>query len=119
GYVADITRTFSIGRLAAPLREAYEAAHGILHEAIGEARPGVPWSRLYERASELAGGRDGFMGAGEEAVAFVGHGFGLEIDEPPFLARGLDQPFEEGMVFAFEPKFVYPGVGAVGVENDY
>jgi len=59
------------------------------------------------------------MGAGEERVSFVGHGFGLEIDEPPFLARGYDEPLEERMVFALEPKFVFPGRGAVGIEDSF
>jgi Xaa-Pro dipeptidase len=59
------------------------------------------------------------MGAGDERVTFVGHGIGLEIDELPLLARGWDEPLEEGMVFALEPKFVFPGEGAVGIENSY
>ena len=26
---------------------------------------------------------------------------------------------KEGMVFAFEPKFIFPGVGAIGIEVDF
>ena len=52
-------------------------------------------------------------------VSFVGHGIGLEIDELPVLAPGFDEPLEPGMVFALEPKFVFPGEGAVGIENSY
>ncbi len=59
------------------------------------------------------------MGAGEERVTFVGHGIGLEIDELPLLARGWDQPFAKDMVFALEPKFVFPGEAAIGIENSY
>ena len=92
----------------------------ILHAVAADARPGVPWSRLYERANELAGDRAGFMGAGDDRVSFVGHGLGLEVDEPPYLARGFDdETLEEGMVFALEPKFVVAGAGAVGCENSY
>jgi Xaa-Pro aminopeptidase len=28
-------------------------------------------------------------------------------------------PLQENMVFAFEPKLVFPDVGVVGVEDDY
>nr|HOP41574.1 M24 family metallopeptidase [Geobacteraceae bacterium] len=50
----------------------------------------------------------------------IGHGVGIEIDEYPFLARGFnDKPLEAGMVFAFEPKLVFPGQGAVGIENTF
>ncbi len=50
---------------------------------------------------------------------FVGHGIGLEIDERPVLAPGFDDPLEPGVVFALEPKFLFPGEFAVGVENSY
>jgi Xaa-Pro dipeptidase len=96
-----------------------EAAREILHRVAGEARQGVTGAALYDRAQELAAARDGFMGAGDERVGFVGHGIGLEIDELPLLARGWREPLEEGMVFALEPKFVFPGEGAVGIENSY
>jgi len=43
----------------------------------------------------------------------------LEIDELPLLARGFSHPLETGMVFAFEPKFIFPEMGAVALENDY
>jgi Xaa-Pro aminopeptidase len=118
GYMADQTRTFSLGPLSARFREAYEAALTILHEVAAAARPGVTGAALHELANELAGPRrEAFASAGR--VSFVGHGFGLEIDEPPFLARGYDVPLAEGNVFAVEPKFFFPGEGAVGVENSY
>ena len=59
------------------------------------------------------------MGYGDNRVKFIGHGLGLEINELPVIAKRRDEILEEGMVFAFEPKFVFPGQGAVGVEVDY
>jgi Xaa-Pro aminopeptidase len=59
------------------------------------------------------------MGYKGHQVAFVGHGIGLEIDEYPIIAPGLHEEFKENMVFALEPKLVFPDVGAVGVEDDY
>lgn len=118
GYMADQTRTFSLGPVAPRFREAYERALEILRAVSGAARPGAVCSELYARAVDLAGDlRPAFASA--DRVSFVAHGLGLEIDEPPFLARGYDEPLEEGMVFALEPKFFLPGEGAVGVENSY
>ena len=119
GYLADQTRTFSLGPLDRRFVEAYEAARAILHRVADAVRPGVTGAALYARALELAGDREGFMGAGEERVSFVGHGIGLEIDELPLLARGWEEPLEGGMVFALEPKFLFGGEGAVGIENSY
>jgi Xaa-Pro aminopeptidase len=118
GYLCDQTRTFSLGPLAGHLREAYERSRTILAAVADAARSGVTGSSLYALSLEAAGDlRPRFASA--ERISFVGHGFGLEIDEPPFLARGYDRPLEEGMVFALEPKFVFPGEGAVGIENSY
>jgi Xaa-Pro dipeptidase len=118
GYMADQTRTFSLGPLGEPLRSAYDRSLAILRTVAEAARPGVTGASLWELALELAGpDRDHFASA--QRVSFVAHGVGLEIDEPPFLARGYEEPLAEGMVFALEPKFFYPGVGAVGIENTY
>ena len=122
GYVTDETRTFVIGRLKGPLEKAYSVAIGIIEEMESHVRPGDSPLRIYEQALEgasQAGLADHFMGYGEGQVAFVGHGLGLEINEWPIIGRGYRKPLQEGNVFAFEPKFVFPGEGAVGIELDY
>lgn len=42
---------------------------------------------------------------------------GLELDELPVICRGAKEVLASGMVVAIEPKFVFPGVGAVGIEE--
>ncbi|MFO7996201.1 MAG: Xaa-Pro peptidase family protein [Dehalococcoidia bacterium] len=122
GYVTDMTRTFVIGKLPQKLKQAYSVAKEIKDFMEQWVTPGRSWSQLYEEAWELArrmGYRDHFMGYKGHQVAFVGHGIGLEIDEYPVIAPGFDEEFRENMVFALEPKLVFPDVGAVGVEDDY
>jgi Xaa-Pro aminopeptidase len=60
-----------------------------------------------------------FMGPPGYNTKFIGHGVGIEVDEIPFIAKGSPTVLEAGMAFALEPKFVFPGEGAVGVENTY
>ncbi|MBW2708820.1 MAG: M24 family metallopeptidase, partial [Deltaproteobacteria bacterium] len=55
----------------------------------------------------------------EGRVKFVGHGIGLEIDEYPIISPHSEDKLEVGMVVAIEPKFVFPGKGIVGMEDDY
>jgi Xaa-Pro aminopeptidase len=43
----------------------------------------------------------------------------MELDEVPVLAPGFDAPLRPGQTIAIEPKFVFPGQGAVGVENTW
>jgi Xaa-Pro dipeptidase len=122
GYVADATRTFFRGEPRAPLGEALAVCEAILADLEGLMRPGVPAQDLYRRGLELAteaGFGDHWMGHGPARVRFVGHGIGLDINERPFLAEGFEEPLEVGNAIAVEPKLVFPGVGAVGVENSY
>ena len=62
---------------------------------------------------------ENFMGYGNRKVHFLGHGIGLEIAEHPVIAKGFDNPLEEGMVIAVEPKKGIKGVGMVGTENTF
>ena len=121
GYIADFTRIFALGELPGELRCAYEAALRIETAVVAATRPGVTCGALYDLA--LASAADeglaaGFMGYGAGQVRFIGHGVGLELDELPVLTSS-DVQLAEGMVFALEPKFVLPGLGAIGVENTW
>jgi Xaa-Pro dipeptidase len=121
GYIADFTRIFALGELPGEMRRAYEAALRIEAAVVAAARPGVTCRTLYEVALAAAAA-DGlaafFMGHGAGQVRFIGHGVGLELDELPVLTTS-DLELAEGMVFALEPKFVLPGLGAIGVENTW
>ncbi|MCL6478830.1 MAG: Xaa-Pro peptidase family protein [Peptococcaceae bacterium] len=120
GYMVDQTRIFCLGRLADKFVSAYETAVRIQEEIKRRARPGVSCQELYHCAVKMAsesGLKDHFMGY-PDPVPFVGHGLGIELDELPVLARGFEIPLEEGMVFALEPKFVFPE-GEVGIENTF
>jgi Xaa-Pro dipeptidase len=122
GYVSDQTRTFFVGRADPVLLEAYATCRRVLAECVALLQPGTPGSALYERGLEVAaeaGQAEHFMGAGDGRVKFVGHCIGLELNEPPYLARGFAQPLELGNVVAIEPKLAFEGLGAVGVENSY
>ena len=123
GWLADQTRTFAVGRLDADLHAAYDCAVAILRAVEGELRPGTPRERAATTSPRgwppTPASGEHFMGAGPQRVRFLGHGVGMEIDELPVLAPGFDEPLEEGNVIAVEPKFVFPGRGAVGIENMY
>jgi len=122
GYVIDQTRTAVIGELPADLAAAYDASETILRAIEARLAPGAICEELYELSLSLAaelGLAEHYMGYGADAVKFVGHGIGLEIDEWPVLARGFRTALEPGMALAIEPKFTFPGRGVVGIENTY
>ena len=123
GYIVDQTRMFSIGELPDKLSKAYVDMVLILNHAKKIAKPGATWGGVYDECLQMAcdmGYQDHFMGSKGAQVSFIGHGVGVELDEYPFIAKGFnDHELEENMVFAFEPKVVYPGLGAVGVEDTF
>jgi Xaa-Pro aminopeptidase len=122
GYVLDMTRIAVVGELPDELTRGFEVALEIQADTVASLRPGTIPSELYERArarAEAAGLGDRFMGPPGDQVRFLGHGIGLELDELPVLAPGFDAPLEVGHTIAVEPKFVFPGKGAVGIENSW
>jgi Xaa-Pro dipeptidase len=122
GYTLDMTRTAVVGKLPAELVRAFELACAIQEDVARNLRPGVVPAALWERARATAerGGLGGnFMGPPGEQARFVGHGVGLELDELPVLAPGFDAPLQAGQTIAVEPKFVFAGVGGVGIENTF
>jgi Xaa-Pro aminopeptidase len=120
-YLTDMTRVFSVGRLPEKAYYAHSVALEIQDAVCAAARPGASCAELYNISLSIAGkaGLAGcFMGIWQQAK-FVGHGIGLEINEPPVMTPRSSEVLEAGMTFALEPKFVIPGVGAVGIENSF
>ena len=102
--------------------KGYQVSREIVEETMSFAREGVDATELFVKAldrAKEAGLEQYFMGHGEGQVSFVGHGLGLEINELPVFTPRHKMILKEGMVFAFEPKFIIPGEGAVGIEVDF
>lgn len=121
GYMGDMSRVFSIGKLSENAYAAHQTCLEIQEAIAANAKPGTICEDLYSTAIDMvtkAGFADYFMGVGQKAK-FIGHGIGLEINEMPVLAPRMKQELEPGMVFALEPKIVLPGIGPVGIENSW
>lgn len=120
-YQTDMTRVFSIGKLPDRAYRVHRVALEIQARMERTAKPGVSCAELYRDALAMAGQeglKDCFMGTRFQAK-FVGHGVGLEINELPVLTTRSKDILQPGMTFAFEPKFVLAGIGAVGIENTF
>jgi Xaa-Pro dipeptidase len=122
GYSTDKTMIYLFGQ---PLTEAALAVHErcveLQNRLASLLKPGAIPAELYARTLQNLDPDflTNFMGFGSRRANFLGHGVGLQIDEPPVIAEGFDEPLVEGMVLALEPKKGVPGVGMVGIENTY
>ncbi|MDR3599599.1 MAG: Xaa-Pro peptidase family protein [Desulfosporosinus sp.] len=121
GYQIDQTRILSLGPLSEELTKAYEVARQVEEQIRAALSPGRVAGEIYEEilmwVRENTPYEENFMGYGRSQVRFVGHGVGLELDELPTISKGSKEVLKPGMVIAIEPKFVFPGVGVVGIED--
>ncbi|NLL06548.1 MAG: aminopeptidase P family protein [Clostridiaceae bacterium] len=122
GYHTDKTMTYMFGRaLNQDAIEQHKRCVEIQNEIARRLKPGeIPseiFSTIMGKLSDdfLAN----FMGYGKRKVKFLGHGIGLVVDELPVIAKGFDEPIQEDMVFAIEPKKGIEGIGMVGIENTF
>ncbi len=120
GYHMDLTRMYALGHMPDQFIRAYEVCKEIEHAVLERALQGTAASELFRYSQELAessGFGPYYLGYEQHKVNFLGHGIGIELSELPFLAPRHDYPLEEGMTFAIEPKMVFPGKGACGIED--
>jgi Xaa-Pro dipeptidase len=122
GYQTDKTLSYMFRK---PIPDEAIRAHvrcvEIQDTLASQLKPGAIPSEIYRNvmADLEPAFLPNFMGFGNHKVKFLGHGIGLWIDETPVIAEGFDEPLEEGMVFALEPKKGIPDVGLVGIENTF
>lgn len=121
GYMTDMTRCYVTGEPSAEARHALDTSRAICRRVAQMAVPGALAKDLYDEAvkmAEDAGLADAFMGHRYHA-GFVGHGLGISVNELPVLSPRSKDIIEAGNAIAVEPKFVIPGLGAIGIENTY
>jgi Xaa-Pro aminopeptidase len=122
GYNTDKTTTYMFG---SPLPQYAVDIHNkcvdIQNEIAAMLKPGSIPSEIYNNIMNDLDEEflKNFMGFGNRKVKFLGHSIGLQIDETPIIAEGFDDPLQEGMVLALEPKRGIENIGMVGIENTF
>jgi len=109
GYHCDQSRTYVLGKPPAACKTLYDGLQEIADRTLRRVRPGTTCGSVCRAAFEAAdnlGLGDPFMriGAPERSgiVPFIGHGIGIELNEPPLIGPDNDERLEEGMLFTLE-----------------
>lgn len=122
GYHSDKTQVYIFGGKPNDemLRE-HRSCIEIEKRTAALLTPGALPSDIYKTVmSELSDDfKRNFMGFGARRARFLGHGIGLQVDEIPVIAEGFNDPIEENMAIAVEPKKGIKDIGLVGVEDTY
>lgn len=114
GYCSDLTRTVAIGQVDAELARIYDLVEQANLVGRQCARVGMAAGEVDRTAREVIA----LGGYGEWFIHRLGHGFGLEEHEPPYLHGENTQSLQAGMTFTIEPGIYLPGRGGVRIEDD-
>ena len=113
GYCSDMTRTVHLGKVSSPERFAYEAVLEAQQEAVEAVHPGATCGEV----DEAARGVLRKAGLDEYFTHSTGHGVGIEIHEPPRIAKEQDTVLVPGMVVTIEPGIYIAGKFGIRIED--
>jgi Xaa-Pro aminopeptidase len=113
GYCSDMTRTVHVGRVTREERGWYETVLEAQLAGIAAVTPGKTAAEVDQAARQVLrkAKLDRYF------THSTGHGVGLEIHEPPRLAKQQADRLEPGMVITIEPGVYVPGRGGIRIED--
>jgi len=113
GYCSDMTRTVHMGRVSREERRWYETVLEAQLAGIAAAIPGKTAAEVDHAARQVLrkAGLDRYF------THSTGHGVGLEIHEPPRLAKDQTERLEPSMVITIEPGIYVPDKGGIRIED--
>jgi Xaa-Pro aminopeptidase len=121
GYHADQTRTYIIGKAKDQTKRLFQSLKEIADHLINHIRPGMKCSDIYkmalDKAEELQVNKSFLnFGSGHKSN-MVGHGVGLEVNEPPVLANYDHSEISDGFVFTLEMHMMDDKFGVMKLED--
>ncbi|MGL6114125.1 aminopeptidase P family protein [Cetobacterium sp. SF1] len=116
GYASDITRTFYVGKHPTEKHmEIYNIVKEANERAIEAIKPGMTTKELDKIARDYITEK----GYGDKFGHGLGHGFGLQIHEYPFVSsKATEVTLEPNMVITIEPGIYIENFGGVRIEDD-
>ncbi|MBM4271769.1 MAG: aminopeptidase P family protein [Deltaproteobacteria bacterium] len=121
GYHADQTRTYCLGRAPEKIVSMFDDLKSIADHLIGQIKPGIKCSEIYamsvEKAKEL-GRFDHFQSFGKgKRSRLIGHGIGLELNEPPVPSEYDHSELADNYVIALDMHMMDETAGVVKLED--
>jgi len=121
GYHADQSRTYILGKANEKIKTMYRSLKEIADHLIEHMKPGMKCSEMYhgalEKSKELKVA-DAFLDLGSgKRSRLIGHGIGLELNEPPVLSGHNHSEISDGYVVALDMHMMDEDVGVVKLED--
>ncbi len=114
GYVADMSRTLTVGAPNAKQKAILDEAFDIHKVTVKMMKPGASCAEIADRAYALA------KEANVEKDTYVGgHGLGTTLFDLPVILPKVTTKLAKNMIFAYEPMIIPMNLGTAVVEDDY
>jgi Xaa-Pro aminopeptidase len=121
GYHADQTRSYILGKADEEIKLLYSDLKEIADYLIKTIKPGLKCSEIYKMAIEKSkelNFSDAFLSFGRGRKSqMIGHGIGLELNEPPVLSLHNDSEVSDGHVIAVDMHMMDENLGVVKLED--
>jgi len=121
GYHADQTRSYILGKADEKTEALYSHLKEIADYLIQAIKPGLKCREIYQMAikkSKELKVADAFLNFGKGKKShMIGHGIGLELNEPPILSLYDDSEVSDGQVVALDMHMMDENVGVVKLED--
>ena len=105
GYYCDFDRNFGFGNINQKSSDAYNKLWNATEKTLEIIKPGISCKEVYESLSKNL-----FSSNVKSSVGRMGHGFGLQLTEPPSIMIDDNTILEKNMILALEP--------SIEIEND-
>lgn len=120
GYHCDQARTYHLGPPRNEIKDLFQRLREISDISISSIKEGITCRELFEltvSASKKLDVYDYFLGYGVRKGNFIGHGIGLDANEPPIIFYNSDFPLLKNFVLTTEIHLTNPKWGAVKLED--
>ena len=113
GYFCDFDRNFGFGNINQKSLNAYNKLWDATEKTLEIIKPGISCKEVYESLSKNL-----FSSNINSTVGRMGHGFGLQLTEPPSIMIDDNTILEKNMILALEPSIeIENGLILVHEEN--
>lgn len=113
GYVSDSTRTFAIGKISQPTKEAYEIIKESQNLGLKAVKPNVKCKDVDFACRKYIENKN----YGKYFIHSTGHGIGLEVHEAPTVSFQSETQLDKNMAITIEPGIYIPNKFGIRIED--
>lgn len=114
GYYSDLTRTVSMGKPSAKMKELYDIVKEAQQRGVEAAKAGMTGKELDAVCRDYITEK----GYGDYYKHGTGHGLGMDVHEAPRVSAANNNPLELGACVTIEPGIYIKDLGGVRIEDD-